>query len=152
MALGLLFECDEEVAKWTFVTFKMPIMKYDRAIGIMSNKGQIIGSVLFQCFNGFNVELSYYGVRPTLSLGITRCLARYVLFTFNVSRVTVSTSRKNRNLMRSLQRMGFRLEGAQRRFYGHRDCNRNTAIRFVLFRERIEQIAALPITKEQQTC
>lgn len=152
MSRGLLFECDEHVANWTFATFKMPKMSFDRAIGIVDAKGSIIGSVLFQCWNGFNVEMSYYGVVPTLSPGIIRCLARYVLFTFNVSRVTVSTCRKNRNLMRSLQRIGFRLEGAQRRFYGHRDCNRNTAIRFVMFRERIEQIATLPVKKEQKSC
>ena len=151
MAAGLLFECDDQVAAWTFEKFYLPPMKYDRAVGIVENKA-IIGAILFQSWNGHNVELSYYSVKPTLSVGITRCLARYILFTFNVSRITVSTRRRNRNLMRSLQRMGFRLEGAQHRFYGHRDCNRNTAIRFVMFRERIEHYAKLPAEKEKQSC
>lgn len=152
MPVGLLFECDEKIAKWAFDTFKMPHMNYDKSLGIIDKDGKLVGAVVFQCWNGYNVELSYYGLRPTLSAGIVRCLARYVLFTFNVSRVTVSTRRKNKSLMRSLQRMGFKLEGAQRRFYGQRDCNRNTAIRFVMFRERIEQIAALPAKEVRQSC
>ncbi len=153
MSIGLLFEYDDKIAKWAFETWKMPSMSYDKAIGLVDNKnGKLVGAVVFQCWNGFNVELSYYGLGHTLSAGIARCLARYVLFTFNVSRVTVSTRRKNRTLMRSLQRIGFKLEGAQHRFYGYRDCNRNTAIRFVMFRERIEQLAALPMRKGQKSC
>src|SRR5262245_46395302 len=111
MSVGLLFECDAQVAKWAFDTFKMPYMTFDRAIGLLDKNGKIIGAVVFQSWNGFNVEMSYYGLRSTLSAGIVRCLARYVLFTFNVSRVTVSTRRKNKGLMRSLQRFGFKLEG-----------------------------------------
>lgn len=153
MPVGLLFEHDDAIAKWAFETWRLlPQMKFDRAIGILDKDGKLVGAVVFQAWNGTNVELSYYGLRPTLSLGVVRCLSRYILFTFNVARVTVSTSRKNRGLMRSLQRIGFKLEGAQRRFYGHRDCNRNTAIRFVLFREQLEKLAALPPKKERKTC
>ena len=152
MALGLLLECDAPVAKWTFETWKMAPMTFDRAIGLVDKDGKIIGSVVFQCWNGFNVELSYYGLRPTLSAGIVRSLAKYILFTFNPSRITVSTRRKNKGLMRSLQRIGFKLEGAQRCFYGHRDCNRNTAIRFAMFRDRIEQLATVRHKKEQHAC
>lgn len=154
MTVGLLFGHDDAIAKWAFETWGLQTqMKFDRAIGLIDNKnGSLVGAVVFQCWNGTNVELSYYGLKPTLSLGVVRCLARDILFTFNVSRVTVSTSRKNRGLMRSLQRLGFKLEGAQRRFYGNRDCNRNTAIRFVLFREALEKFAAFPAKKERQTC
>src|SRR6266404_6338434 len=152
MPVGLLFECDDHVARWAFQTFGMPSMTFDKALGIVDKDGKIIGAVVFQCWNGFNVELSYYSLRPTLSAGIVRCLARYILFTFNASRVTVSTRRKNKILMRSLQRIGFKLEGAQQCFYGQRNCNRNTAIRFVMFRNRLEQLAKLPTKKEQNAC
>ncbi len=152
MPLGLVFECDDQVAKWAFSTWTMPPMTYDRAIGIFDDKTGIVGAIVFQSWNGFNVEMSYYGLRPTLSAGIVRCLARYILFTFNASRITVTTRRKNKGLMRSLQRFGFKLEGAQQCFYGHRNCNRNTAIRFVMFRERLEQLAKLPVKKEQHAC
>ena len=154
MTIGLLCEHDEAVARWAFETWQLqPLMKFDKAIGLIDNKtSRLVGAVVFQCWNGWNVELSYYGLKPTLSPGVVKALSRFILFTFNASRVTVSTSRKNKALMRSLQRLGFKLEGAQRRFYGHRDCNRNTAIRFVLFREQLEKFAALPDNKERKTC
>ncbi len=74
---------------------------------------------------------------------IMRCLARYTLLMFNASRITVNTSKKNKRFIRSLIRFGFKLEGTSRRFYGLEDNNRNTAVRFVAFREDIEQVARI---------
>jgi RimJ/RimL family protein N-acetyltransferase len=138
---GLLVDADDIVANWAFATYKMPPMLVDRALGILDN-GKICGAILFQNWNRINVDMSYYG-ENTLSPGIVRTLCRFGLSVLNVSRCTVITSKRNRRLMRSLQRIGFRLEGTQRCFYGANDCNRNTAVRFVMFRDRIEQLAAL---------
>lgn len=143
MSIGLLFDCDDQVANWTFQRYGMPPMKFDKALGLISPSGDLIGSVVFQSWNGFNLELSYYG-QGTVRAGIVRCLAQFVLIAFDPARVTVTTKKTNKRLMRSLQRMGFKLEGASRRFYGQRDCNRNTGVHFVMFRERIEQLAATP--------
>lgn len=142
MPTGLLFECDEQVASYIFDLYKQPPMKFDKAIGLVSHEGKLLGGILFQCWNGHNVELSYYG-DGTMTPGIIRCIARISLTTFNVSRVTVTTGKRNKRFIKSLQKIGFRLEGAQRCYYGARDCTRNTAVRFVMFRDRIEQIARL---------
>jgi RimJ/RimL family protein N-acetyltransferase len=144
MPTGLLFECDETVANWLFQRNNWPIYKYDKAIGLVNEEGNLIGAVLLQHWNGNNIELSYYG-RNTLSLGVIRCLARYLLSSFSPARVTVTTRKKNRSLIRSLQKLGFRLEGMMRCFYGLNDCNRNTGVRFVMFRADIEKLAKTPI-------
>ncbi len=139
MSTGLLFDCDDRVAEFLFSRYFYQPMKFDKAIGIITN-GDLIGGILFQGYNGHNVELSYYG-KNTLTPGIVRCIARYVINTFNVSRVTVNTSKRNKQLIKSLVKLGFAVEGRQNRFYGQRDCNRNVAIRFVMFREQVETLA-----------
>jgi hypothetical protein len=139
MSVGLLLGHDQAVAEYLFQHHVKPRMQYDAAIGIL-NEGSLVGGILLQSWNGFNVELSYYG-RGTVTYGIIRCLARILVSRFAPSRVTVTVNRKNKRLMRGLRKLGFALEGAQRRFYGDRDINRNTGVRFVMFRERIEQLA-----------
>jgi RimJ/RimL family protein N-acetyltransferase len=148
MPSGLLMDCDEAVARWFFASFKSKNYSYDRAIGVVDDKGSLIGAILFQNWNGPNVELSYFG-RNTLTLGIIRCIARYALATFDLARLTVITSKRNRQFMKALQRIGFKVEGAQRCYYGKRDSNRNTGVRFVAFREDIEKIAKITGTQSQ---
>ncbi len=142
MATGLLFECDEFVAQWLYQQMGWPGYKYDRAVGLVNEKGALIGAVLYQHWNGCNVEVSYYGKR-TMSAGIIRTLARFTLIAFNPGRITVNTSKKNKRFIRSLYRFGFRLEGACKCYYGPEDTNRNTAIRFVGFRDDIARVAKL---------
>lgn len=138
MSIGLLFHSDEVVANFLFKKHVAPPMKYDQAVGIMVD-GQLSGGILFQGWNGCNVELSYYGA-GTMTPGIIKCLARILVSTFNVSRVTVHVNQRNRSFLKSLQRLGFGIEGTQRRFYGRTDTRRNTAVRLVMFRERLEEL------------
>ena len=143
MKIGLLLHNDRQVAAYLFPRYVREGVRvsYDAAVGILTD-GELTGGILLQSWNGFNVELSYYGPR-TLTLGVTRCLARYLLSAFNPSRVTVTVNRKRKNLMRGLRKLGFAVEGTQRRFYGEQDINRNTGVRFVMFREQVEQLAQL---------
>ena len=141
MKIGLLLHHDKKVAEYLFENHVKPTMKYDAAIGILTD-GVLSGGILLQSWNGFNVELSYYG-HGTLTPGIIRCLARVLLTVFNLSRVTVTVSRKRKAMMRGLRKLGFAVEGTQRCFYGIQDINRNTGVRFVMFRKRVEQLAQL---------
>jgi len=141
MPNGLLLGEDRKVAEWAYSTFKVYPMFYDRAVGIVSEDGNIHGAFLFQSFNGVNVDLSYYGPN-TLTPGIVRAIAKMVLAEFNPARLTVVTSKRNKFIhKRSLERLGFKLEGTQRRFYGYEDTQRNTALRFVAFNEDIRKVA-----------
>lgn len=149
MSTGLLLDCDETVAQFLFSTQKWAPFKFDRALGLVTD-GKLNGAVLFHFYNGCNVDLSYYG-KATMTAGVVRCIARYLIMTFNPARLTVATSKRNKRFIRSFQRMGFKLEGMQRRYYGHKDCNRNTAVRFVMFRERINEIARLETPLKEQT-
>lgn len=146
MSTGLLFDCDYRVAQYIFQLYGWKPFKYDRAVGLISD-GNLKGAALFHCFNGSNVELSYYG-SATMTAGVVRTIAQFIVRTFNPSRLTVMTSKRNKRYIKSFQRLGFKIEGVQRCYYGHKDCNRNTAIRFVMFRDRIDQIARIEAPKQ----
>ena len=143
MSTGLLIGHDVAVANYIFTLYSQPALQYDRALGLVNAKGELVGGVFFHNWNGANVEISYYG-KNTMTPGVLRCLARFILLTFDPSRLTATTSKRNRQFIRSLQRFGFKLEGAQRCYYGKQDCLRNTGVRFVMFRGRLEEIARSP--------
>jgi RimJ/RimL family protein N-acetyltransferase len=138
---GLLAGEDQKVTDWCFTTFNLCRYKVDGALGVITPEGKLIGAVLFHFYNGCNVEISYYGPR-TVTLGIVKSIARVVLYTFNASRATMITSKRNKHLIKSLLKLGFKIEGVQRCHYGHADTNRNAGVRLVMFRSRIEEIAA----------
>jgi RimJ/RimL family protein N-acetyltransferase len=137
---GLLIDHDQAVAKWAYSTFNIYEQPVNKSLGVVDSNGKLVGAILFQNFNGVNLELSYYGHR-TLTLGITRVIARIALGHFNASRLTVVTSRRNKRLIRGLIKIGFRLEGTQRCFYGHEDNKKNTGVRLVAFREQLSRVA-----------
>jgi hypothetical protein len=149
MAYGLVIDDNARVAAWVYATYNLFPIPVNRALGIVEKDGVLVGGVLLQNYNGANIELSYYGPW-TLSAGIIRTLAHILISEFNVARVTVITSKKKKRLLRSLQRFGWCLEGAQRCFYGSEDCTRNTGIRFVMFRDQLNRIAGLPNKSPEQ--
>ncbi len=142
MSNGFLIGHDEAVSEWAWQTFHIFRAPVNRAYGILDSNQKLIGAMLLQCFNGYNIELSYYGPWA-LTPGIVKALARATLAEFPISRATVVTSKRNKRLIRALQKFGWRIEGIQRRQFGHADTQRNTGVRLVMFREQIERIAGL---------
>ena len=149
MANSLIIGDDNNVAAWAYATFKVYPMQFDRVYGILNEDRTLVGAIILNNFNGNNIELSYYGYK-TLSAGIVRSLCRLGVAEFNPSRCTVLVPKRNKRLMRSLDRFGWKLEGVQRRFYGKQDNNRNTCVRFVLFRDQIDKIAGLTSNHPKQ--
>ena len=137
------------MAAWAFRTHQFRPTSFDSAIGVVEPNGKLVGAGLFQNYNGANLEFSYYG-RRTMTLGIVRALFR-IAVAFDPSRLTVVTAKKNRKLIRALQKIGFKLEGAQRRYYGQRDCARNTGVRLVMFREQMDSIAGVAPQRAKET-
>ncbi len=128
------------MGSWTYQKFNIHPQSVDKAFGIVDKEGELVGGILFQNFNGVNLELSYYGVR-TLSPGFCRIIARTALGHFNCGRLTVITSQRNKRLIRALLKIGFKLEGIQRVFYGFIDNKKNTGVRLVAFRDALSKVA-----------
>jgi RimJ/RimL family protein N-acetyltransferase len=148
MSYGLLVDNDQRIADWTYKTFNIFPQPVNKALGIVDSTGCLKGGCLFQNFNGVNLELSYYGP-STLTPGIIRVIARVAIGHFNAARLTVVTSRRNKRLIRSLIKIGFKLEGIQRCFYGHEDNKKNTGVRLVAFRNELSRVAYKIVPKQK---
>ena len=146
MSNGILIGCEQAVAHWAFKAHNKVPHHCDRAIGIVNSGGQLVGAALIHSYNGCNATLSYYG-KQTVTLGIVRSLAKISILDLDLGRVTVVVPKKSKRLARALLKFGFKVEGVQRCYFCHRDCPRNTGVRFVMFRERILQLAELDIEK-----
>lgn len=140
MTIGLLFDYEEAVISYLLRKYGIKVRKFDAAIGLVNSHKILRGAVIFHFYNGFNVEMSYFG-EGTMTAGIARCLARFAICTFDPSRVTVRTNKRNKRYIRAFQKFGFKLEGIEHRYYGKEDTLRNTAVRLVMFRDRINAIA-----------
>ena len=141
---GLLFEADSIVADWAFRTHKFHPMKFDKAVGIV-DRGDLVGAIIWQNYNGFNIDFSYYG-HNTATLGIMRSVAQHTLKVFNPTRVTIMTPKTNKSLIRFLTRIGGRFEGAMRNYYGERGAS-SIAVRFMFPRSTVETLAQMDKVK-----
>lgn len=138
---GLILDQDELVADWAFTTFNTFKMPYNKVVGVVDEQGEVVGAILFQNFNGVNIELSYFGFYRTVTPSIVRVIAKIAIGVFNVARLTVVTSKRNKRLINGLLKLGFKLEGTQRCYYGMEDSNRNVGVRLVVFRGRLLEVA-----------
>ncbi len=131
---------DDAVAAWAWRTFQLFPMHVNRGIGIVEEDGTIVGAALFQNWNSHNADLSYYGP-DTMTPSIVHCLARIACHDLNLQRLTAMTSKRNKHFIGGMIRLGFKVEGVQKRFYGAEDTGRNAAIRLVMFRDELERLA-----------
>jgi RimJ/RimL family protein N-acetyltransferase len=130
----LLFGHDEEIARWTADTFRIPNGRCDMAIGIVED-GVLKGSIMWHAYRGHDIEISYYGPR-TMTLGIARTCAKIAMDHFGVSRVTARTARSNKTMTRSVKKIGFEYEGISHHGYGEQD-----AVMFGLYGKNLARLA-----------
>lgn len=147
---GILIGHDEEVANWAWQEFSLFPMPFARAVGIVDD-GMLIGAAIFTEYSGSDVHLNYYG-KNTATVGIARSLALIAVADFDVARGTLLISKRSKRLIRAMLKFGFKIEGVQRRFYGARDCTKNTAVRLVIFREQLEKLAFRKSERQAEAC
>lgn len=123
----LLFGHDQTVADWVSKKWGKPIPPWYFAIGILDKEGILKGGATFHNFNGSNIELCYYGPQ-TFSKDVVKGINQFVFGHLKANRLTISVPRKNKLLVKSVARMGFKVEGVLRHFYG--PYNRDDAIVF----------------------
>ncbi len=136
----MAFSNQEAVASWTAQTFNIPNYPVNMALGIYDPDGLIIGSVLFQDFNGSNVEISIFGDN-VLTRDIIKKLALICLNHFRVNRLSARTLKKRKRLIRGLMKLGFKFEGVSRKYYGPTDAE--SAVRLVAFRDGLKRMAGI---------
>ncbi len=136
--ITFVYNDDMEIAKWTFQTFNVQPWPFVKAVGLLKGN-ELVGSFMFQEYNGSNAELSYYGPK-TLTPRVVREIARAALILLNVNRLTIRTKRKNRHITRAIMKLGFLFEGVQKMFYGPNE----DAILYGLLRPDLIRLARMP--------
>lgn len=145
MSVGILIDADSLVADWYFKEHQSRPVAIEKAVGLVC-ENVLVGAIIFHYWNGSNIEVSYYGP-GTMTVGIIRYISRVCLDEFDAARLTVVAKKKDKKWIRSLMKFGFRLEGAQRCYYGKKDCSRNTGIRLVMFSDQLEKLAGRSSTQ-----
>lgn len=87
------------------------------AMGWVDEAGSIRTAVLLNDFNGANIELHLVG---SISRQVIRDICRYAFLQLGVQRITAKPYRSNPPLRRTVERIGFKLEGVMKRYYGPR--------------------------------
>lgn len=106
----------EPVAQWVFANLGMRLAKPYDAVGIVRD-GRLIGGVVFNGYNGANVDLTIYGP-GCISRRMLEAISRHVFIALQCTRATARTRRDNKLMHELLPRLGFRPEGTQPRYYG----------------------------------
>lgn len=135
--ITFVYEHDKEIADWTFKTFNIEPWPVVLAVGLLKGN-ELVGSFMFQEYNGSNAELSFYGP-GSVTPRVVREIARVALLLLKVSRLTVRTKRQNKHVARFVTNIGFQFEGIQKMFYGTED-----AVLYGLLKPDLIRIARIP--------
>lgn len=138
MTTAILAGQDMQIALWTFQEFNLRPMQISSAFGILKDN-QLKGSIIFQHFNGCNVEVSYYGPN-TATLGMLRFVCTTALDKYKVERMTARTPKTNPKLINWWYRLGAKFEANLHRYYGSTYEDKHTAVQVVMFKETMELI------------
>lgn len=117
--MNLVVDRPAEVAAWASYQLNVPITGECKAIGVLSEKGAIVGAIIFTNWNGSNMDATVVGHR-CFTRNIIRYAADYVFNQLRYNRVTFRTKRSNKKVCRLLAKhigpKGF--EGTARFWYG----------------------------------
>lgn len=131
--MQLVFGQDESVEKYVSQNLGVTIAPPFTAIGATKDNRTLCGGVVFNHWNGSNIEFHLYGP-GVLTRENLRGIFHYAFVQMSANRVTASVKRSNRPVQKWLPRLGFEFEGISKRFYG--PTKQDDEMRFVLFPER----------------
>lgn len=114
--MQLLFGHDQLVAEFVGQGLGVTIHPPFTAIGIVSHE-TLVGGMVFNNFNGSNIDLTVYTVRPA-TRGIIRAAAHYCFIQNRVHRISATTRRSNKRACAAIQKLGFRYEATRKMWFG----------------------------------
>ena len=115
--MRLAFNRDAEVAIWTADRLGMTIFPPYVALGVEDDEGRLHGGVVFNDWNGSNLEITICGP-GAMYRGIIRDVFRYVFIQAGANRLTAKTRRGNKLMRRMLPKFGFEFEATLKAYYG----------------------------------
>lgn len=115
--MQLVFGDDERVGEFASRGLGLLIVPPFVSIGVVNQKGNLCGSVIYNHYNGPNVEITIFGP-GAMKRGIIRACLSYPFHQLGVIRVSARTRRSNKAMCRMLPRLGFKFEGVMKNYFG----------------------------------
>jgi RimJ/RimL family protein N-acetyltransferase len=111
-------QANDALAKWILGKIGLTAAKPYRAVGLEDDNGRLVAGVVFNGYNGANVDISFYGPGYLQRRGL-RAVFSFAFLQLKATRVTARTKVDN-PLHRDdlLKRMGFKYECAAADYYG----------------------------------
>jgi RimJ/RimL family protein N-acetyltransferase len=115
---------NDAIVKWVMGKLQAPAVKPYRGIGLEDNRGRLVAGVVFNGYNGANVDISVYAPGH-IGRRELRAVFGYAFGALQATRITARTRRKNvLHSAKILERLGFRYEGKAVAYYGEgRACD-----------------------------
>lgn len=132
---------DARVAAWMFETAGSTPMQFNMALGLSEDEGETLsGGIMFTNYNGSDAEVHFVGP-GLLKTRVVRTIFYIAATVFKLNRLTVHT--RKLHMARGCAKLGAEYEGKIKRLYGPTDDDSDAGLRFVFWKERIEELAGL---------
>lgn len=131
--MRLIFGEDERIAKWVGERIGIAMCPPYVAIGGTRYGTDIDIGVVFNNWNGANMDISLAS-KYALTRGAIRSVYRYAFVQAGAKRLTAITKPSNDLMLKQLPRFGFIFEGPSARYFGDED-----GLRFALFPENAKK-------------
>jgi RimJ/RimL family protein N-acetyltransferase len=108
---------DEAVGVFAAERLGVPIVPPFTSMGIVDDNDQLVGAIIYNGYNGANIEISFYGP-GALQRRFIKAAFAYPFDQLNVIRLTARTKRSNKTTCKLLPRLGFVYEATLKNYFG----------------------------------
>jgi RimJ/RimL family protein N-acetyltransferase len=108
---------DEAVGKWLSEKLGVPIHPPFVTMSILDDNDHIHGAMLFNNYNGFNIEVTIYG-KGVWNRRFIKATISYAFDQLKVLRLTGRTKRSNKEMCSLFPRLGFEFEFPMKHYFG----------------------------------
>jgi hypothetical protein len=112
---------DAEVAKYVQERVSTILFPPFTALGWADDKGKITAGIVFNCWNGPDVELTIAN-DSGLNRSLIYATAQYVFDQMKCARCSITVQTKDLKTYETALKFGFRVEGVKRRGFGDEDA------------------------------
>jgi len=118
----IVYGHDAAVAEWMGGRLDTVFTPPYTALGVADKEGRLIGGLLFNDYNGSNIEVTAYGPGAVTRESVTT-MFRYAFVQLGCWRLSARTRRGNHAVRELLLRLGFKPEGIRPGYWGRSKAN-----------------------------
>jgi RimJ/RimL family protein N-acetyltransferase len=115
--MRLILGQDEAVGAFAAERLGVSITPPFTSMGIVDDADQLIGAIIYNDYNGANIEITVHAP-GCLNRRIIRAMAAYPFEQLGVLRLTSRTKRSNRVMCKLFPRLGFVFEATLKHYFG----------------------------------